>query len=449
MHRYPLPDDDRYLVRVRVPSLSPAELRRLLLRHPALADLPAEDQRLLYRVIGGHPRLVEYVDALVRGRPARFRAVQAKLKTLAAAQGVDLRRPLEVGAAIDAALLLGSADILLAELLGLLTVEERAVLNQVSVCRAPMSLADLHGALRDAPGLPSGFAVDDLRRVVERLTDLTLLSQVDAGAELQIHPWTGKILQRQTTDDTADLHERALRMRLARFEQRRAGYDDLLDLPRHYSALHQYDDIADLARTVGRILPGAMAAAAYLAEIQPLVPRAESAWYEVAKAEYDTVTTTGNLAAARDILTDTYNAVTERLTADPNSPTAAAQLNVVLGDLGDLAASTADLRTAKGHYQTALDNAGQWSAQDPNDTWWQNRHALLNSRLGGVALAVGDLTAAEHYQAALTIAERLAAADPTNSQWQRDLSISRTKLSAVARPEGETPMATPGMGDDA
>jgi tetratricopeptide (TPR) repeat protein len=437
--RYPLPDDDRYLVRVSLPPLSPAELRRLLLRHPALADLPADERRLLYRVIGGHPRLVEYVDALVRGRPTRFRAVQAKLKTLAAAKGVDLLRPREVGAAIDAALLLGSADILLAELLELLTAQERAVLNQVSVCRAPMSLDDLHEALQDAPDLPIGLTGDDLRRMVERLTDLTLLSQVSAGAELQIHPWTGEILQRQVAAaDTVALHERALRMRLARFERRRAGYDDLLDLPRHYSALQKYDDIATLARTIGKVLPGAMAAAAYLAEIRPLVPRAEPAWYSVAKAEYEAVTTTGNLAAARIVLTDAYDAVTERLTVDPHSLIAATQLNVVLVDLGDLAANTGDLRTAKGHYQAALERAGRWLAQDTDNSWWQDRHALLNSRLGNVALAAGDLAAAtEHYQADLAIREPLAAADPTNSRWQRELSVSRNKVGEVAQAAGD------------
>ncbi|MEV4510548.1 CHAT domain-containing protein [Dactylosporangium sp. NPDC049525] len=442
--RYPLPDDDRYLVRVPVPPLSPAELRRLLLRHPALADLPADERRLLYRVIGGHPRLVEYVDALVRGKPTRFRAVQAKLKTLAAAQGIDLRRPRPVEAAIDTALLLGSADILLAELLELLTAEERAVLNQVSVCRAPMTVDDLHAALRDAPGLPSGFSAEDLRRVVERLTDLTLLSQVSGGAELQMHPWTAEILQRQVAAaDTVDLHERALRMRLARFEQRRAGYDDLLDLTRHQAALHQYDDITGIARSIDRILPGAMAAAAYLAEIRPLLPRTEPAWCNVAKAEYDAVTTTGNLVAARNILTDTYDAVTERLTADPDSPMTAAQLNVVLVDLGDLAANTGDLRTAQSHYQAAVENAGRWSAQDTDNTWWQNRDALLNSRLGEVAQAAGNLTTAtEHYQAAVAIRERLVAADPTNSRWQRDLSVDGNKLGDVARAAGDLTAAT-------
>ena len=39
----------------------------MFLRLPALADLDVEDRRLLMRTIGGHPRLIEFTDALLRG----------------------------------------------------------------------------------------------------------------------------------------------------------------------------------------------------------------------------------------------------------------------------------------------------------------------------------------------------------------------------------------------
>jgi hypothetical protein len=72
--RYPLPGEDRYLASIRVGPLSPAELRRLLLRLPALRGLTGNDLRLLTRTIGGHPRLIEYVDACSgAGRPGSAR----------------------------------------------------------------------------------------------------------------------------------------------------------------------------------------------------------------------------------------------------------------------------------------------------------------------------------------------------------------------------------------
>lgn len=63
--RYPLPQPDPGLATVPVPPLTTAEQRRLFLRLPALRDLPTDDQRLLIRTVGGHSRLIEFVDALL------------------------------------------------------------------------------------------------------------------------------------------------------------------------------------------------------------------------------------------------------------------------------------------------------------------------------------------------------------------------------------------------
>ena len=83
--RYALPGPDRFLARIPVPALSAAELRRLFLRLPALRDLDAEGRRVLARAIGGHPRLIEFTDALLRGGRSGFRHVQARLRDLARA----------------------------------------------------------------------------------------------------------------------------------------------------------------------------------------------------------------------------------------------------------------------------------------------------------------------------------------------------------------------------
>ena len=85
----------------------------MFLRLPALRDLDADDRRLLVRAIGGHPRLIELTDALMRGGTADFRHVQRKLRDLAARQGVSLARETPLETALDQAMLLGSADILL------------------------------------------------------------------------------------------------------------------------------------------------------------------------------------------------------------------------------------------------------------------------------------------------------------------------------------------------
>jgi hypothetical protein len=91
--RYPLPGPQDLLIEIPIPPLSPSELARLFLRLPALRDLDPEDRRLLHRTVGGHPRLIEFVDALLRGGRANLKQVQAKLRDLARSQGIDLTRP--------------------------------------------------------------------------------------------------------------------------------------------------------------------------------------------------------------------------------------------------------------------------------------------------------------------------------------------------------------------
>ncbi|WP_460916864.1 CHAT domain-containing protein [Plantactinospora veratri] len=437
--RYPLPGDDRYLVPVPVGPLSPAELRRLLLRLPALRGLADDDLRLLTRTIGGHPRLIEYVDALLRGRPARFREVQAKLRRLADREGIDLRRPRPVGAAVEDALLLGGGDILLDELLGLLTEHEREVLGQLAVSRAPMSLDDLAYALAGPESAEAGseapVPLTQLAAEVERLGDLTLLAP---GDEILVHPWTAELLGRRPDPDAARRHAHALRMRVRRLREGRHEYDDLIDIVRHLAAIGQYDDIPELAQGVVTALPGVLAAAAYLAEIRPLIPRTEPAWAQVVKQEFEAVRAAGDLTSARTLLYDIRQAVEQRLATNPGDEQATADLSVLLVDLGDLAITTADLETARGHYQSALDLGAALSADVYNNPWWRNRPALIRDRLGTIARAAGDLTTAhQHYQASLDIAQRLTATDPSNTRWQRDLSASHDRLGDIAIAAGD------------
>jgi hypothetical protein len=96
--RHPLPGDDRLLVPIELPALTGSELRRLFLRLPALRALPQEDRILVARAIGGHPRLIEFVDALLRGGRTELRDTARKLRALAREHRLDLRRMLVVRA---------------------------------------------------------------------------------------------------------------------------------------------------------------------------------------------------------------------------------------------------------------------------------------------------------------------------------------------------------------
>ena len=378
--RYPIPGEDRALISVPVPPLSPAELRRFFLRLPGLDDLSPEDRRLLTGVVGGHPRLIEFVGALLRGRRAQLPDVQAKLRALAKDHGVSLTGPRAIQTAVDHALVLGAADIFLDELVTLLTPGQRAALDQLAVCRAPMSAEDLAVALTNEDP-PVQDDVNNARAHGETLTDLTLLTP---GAELLAHPWTAQLITDRHIDDVAPLHERALAVRLRRFRESRAGYADLVDLPRHLAALGRFDEVLTVAEQGVALLPGALAAAAYLAELRPLIPTADRVWILLADLEFRSIVTSGDLSSAARLFQGIHSQVETR------------------------------------------------AAADPTNTGWQRDLTVSYERLGDVAVAAGDTnTAAAHYRAGLTIAERLAATDPTNTEWQRGAQLFRERLTML------------------
>ena len=219
---------------------------------------------------------------------------------MAQAEGVALTANRPLADAVDQAMLLESADIMLTELLGSLTPQQTKLLAQVVVGRAPMTLDDLAFALRYDPRLgitEAGSHINPpkLNTDVNRLASLTLLIK---GEDIAMHPWVADLVARHMAIDLRSEHERALAMRYRRFEQHRAGYGDLLDIPRHLAALSRYDDIVAVTKQATKILPGTQAIAAYLANICPLIPQDEQAWIVVADLEAEALLKAGKLPAA-------------------------------------------------------------------------------------------------------------------------------------------------------
>jgi tetratricopeptide (TPR) repeat protein len=90
--RFPLPVDPatgRRLHTHHLGPLSPAEARKLLWRLPALDALPSDQQIRAITDVGGHPRALEYLDALLAGGDARFPDIADALETALTARGID------------------------------------------------------------------------------------------------------------------------------------------------------------------------------------------------------------------------------------------------------------------------------------------------------------------------------------------------------------------------
>jgi tetratricopeptide (TPR) repeat protein len=188
--RYPfkLPrSTERRLAFKPVGPLSLAETYKLLWSLPALDRLePAETERI-WRLVGGHPRSLEYLDALLSQGAGRYADITARLTSAVTSRlGSDAaERFLTSERTLDEALAevatIAADDVLLAQLLrGLDAVEgARALLVGMSVYREPV---DLNAILYQVGAVDEAVAHDAMT-AVRRIGEILVSAGVDMSAK--------------------------------------------------------------------------------------------------------------------------------------------------------------------------------------------------------------------------------------------------------------------------
>jgi tetratricopeptide (TPR) repeat protein len=163
--RYPftLPEQaERYLVFQHLGPLSWAETRKVFWRLPGLDALPSADQHRAYLQVGGHPRTLEYLDALLRGGHARFTDVAMRMQRTLAARGLSpattwqQEKP-RLDAALAEAVTLAVDDVVLSQLLERLDAVPlaRHLLLGAAVYRLPIDDVGLGWQVGDEQPLPA------------------------------------------------------------------------------------------------------------------------------------------------------------------------------------------------------------------------------------------------------------------------------------------------------
>lgn len=161
--RFQLPRQaHRRLRELHLGPLSFAEARKLMWRLPGLDALAPRERLRAYADVGGHPRALEYLDALLRGGQARFPDVAERMEAalasrdLPAVQGSmrDLAGNLDRSTA--EAVSLASGDVLLDGLLDRLANVPLAVklLLGASVYREPVDAAGLAWQVSEVQEVP-------------------------------------------------------------------------------------------------------------------------------------------------------------------------------------------------------------------------------------------------------------------------------------------------------
>ncbi|MFE5595346.1 tetratricopeptide repeat protein [Streptomyces sp. NPDC056549] len=212
--RYPFPVAG--VENLHLGPLTWQETRKLFWRLPGIDALTRSEQTQVWARLGGHPRSLEYLDALLRDGVARFDEVSARLGAALAGravappgppgggQGGGLGRMLqETGALI-------AQDVLLPELLARLdeVPAARRLLLGAAVYRLPVDrtgltwqMAEATESTSDDPAEPGPADAstpppppDALDAAVARLLHLGLLAPVGDG--YLVHRWTAAALAR-------------------------------------------------------------------------------------------------------------------------------------------------------------------------------------------------------------------------------------------------------------
>ena len=334
--RYPIPGMEATLHRVPIGPLSPAESRKLLQRLPGLRDrAPAELARVL-RVIGGHPRMLEFLDGLLRGGEGRLPQVTQRLQAELAAAGVDPEAPVvDLDERIQQAVLLGARDVLLAELLAIARAERLAeVLLQASVSSLPTSPAGLAHMLAGTPADPAPVA-----RALARLEALSLVFRFPDGAAW-VHRWTAEGLAGLGDRNShRDRCNRAGGYRWWRVEHESHDLGDAVEAMRNHLAGGDFDAATGVAKACFdalRRFQQSAGIAALAGEVLETLPAEHANYAPIADEEAQAHLALGLTSRARERYEQVLTLHEARAASEPDRADYQRDLSVSYNKVGDL-----------------------------------------------------------------------------------------------------------------
>ena len=405
--RHPLPDPalPALLAEKALPPLSEGETGKLLLRLPAIEALTPIEQVTVWRVIGGHPRMLELLDALLRHGQGRSPAVSRRL---AALQGTSSSAPV-VGsqAAIDAALVLGARDVLLDELVALGREQgTEAILLQLAVSNLPVTPQGLAWMLAD--GAESGPAVQALETALKQLVALSLVYRSPSDGSVWVHRWNAEgLARRQEKAALAERYRSAGRYRLWRIENESHALSDGIEAVRNFLAGQDFDEAASTALGVLKALvqgQQTVAVSAFGSEVLETLPIEHPGYAPIADQEARAFLALGQSARAFERYGAMQRELERKAKAEPDRADYQRDLSVSYNKMGDLYRSLGQGEQAREAYASSLSIRDRLAKAEPDRADYQRDLSVSYERMGDLYRSLGQgEQAREAYASSLAI----------------------------------------------
>ncbi|MFO0873485.1 MAG: CHAT domain-containing protein [Phycisphaerales bacterium] len=449
--RHPLPPATPViasrLATIHVGPLTDAEVRKLLIRLPGLSAIARAELVPILRTIGNHPRMLEFLDAIVRGGTGRLEHVTEKLREVAAREGVALddTTPTLTEAARQT-ILLGARDVFLGDLLDSARragIDE--VLLQASVSNLPVTADGVAHMLAD------GAAPEDVTRIdaaLDRLEAMSLVYRQPAMPRAAwIHRWTAQGLAALVDSaEHRERHARAGRYRLSLVQQGVGSIDDAIEAVKNFLAGRDFDAAGGLAELLCDLFAkgnSMISVAALASEVLETLPTDHPSFGALADAEGRAHLALGEIDRAKKRYEQLHHVWTARAAAHPARADCQRDLSVSHNKMGDLYSALGLGEQARASFQRSLDIIERLAAAEPGRADYQRDLSVSHNKMGDLysALGLGE-QARTSFQRALDTRERLAAAEPGRADYQRDLSVSHNRM-------GDLYSAALGLGEQA
>ena len=439
--RYPLPGMQDLLRHLSIGPLSPSETRRLVLRLAGLRRLADKDIALVHRLVGGHPRVLEFLDAL-RRRGASTDQVRRKFYELARAHDVEVTQTRELRDDVAMAVQLGTRDICLDALLSTLDDAEREVLLQTAVSSLPVPMPDLAAAL-------AGSGLDDtaIKPAAQRLADLSLAMPTDNG--LWVHRWTAEGLrEHQPPESYRNRCYRAGKLRLRRISDSPHDVEESIEATQNFLDARDWDRATQVAAGVADFLAqhSNLRRLSFAVQMLAALPPQHRDYPLFVDHEGESLAALGFTSQAVECYLRLVDALTQRAQDEPNRIDYQRDLSVSYNRLGDLYRALGQGEQALQLYQQSQHIAEGLAQSEPGRTDYQRDLSISYERLGDLYRALGQGEQARQlYQQSQHIAEGLAQSEPGRTDYQRDLSVSYNRLGDLYRELGQSEQALPAL----